>query len=90
MNFRNFEMTSITGYVEVPSVNSMGINMRDVGHASNFVRHLKKHLHSIRDASVSVEETTATIDIVARPTVWDPHGLILGRTVASYYSQFTG
>ncbi len=88
MNFRNFEMKKINGFIEIPCKNGFGVDLRNVTHASNFVRHLKKNIDSIIDACVSVEETTATIEVTARPTLGDSHGEKLGRLIATKFTNF--
>lgn len=89
MYYRNFEVTSIKGFIKVPCRNSMGYNLGNIEHANYFSRYIKRSIHSILEVAISVEETTATIEVTARPTIGDPHGEILGQTIASYFKVFS-
>jgi pyruvate/oxaloacetate carboxyltransferase len=90
MNYRNFEIQTITGFIEVPCQNSNGIDLRRTNDASNFARHVKKSIHTVKDICVYVEETTATIQVTVKPTHADSDYScqVLGHLLASMFIQF--
>lgn len=92
MQYRDFEVQTITGFIELPCQNSKGADLRRTNDASNFARQIEKTFTNLKDVCVFVEETTASIQFTLKsPSSFNGEATCrsIGQQIVSMFVQFT-
>jgi hypothetical protein len=81
-----FVVQNISGYVECRSINSFGVDLNNWETARLFAKHVKKKFPLVKGVLVSVEETTATIQVTISPRMLDDLKNI-GNDIVALFEQ---
>jgi hypothetical protein len=83
-----FVVQNISGYVECRSINSFGVDLNNWETARLFAKHVKNKIPIVKEVLVSVEETTATIQVTISPRMIDDLKNI-GNNIIALFEQKT-